>query len=311
MKGHWAIGLLLPALLLAAACGDDDDDSSGGSVREADGSGAAVAPSGDDVKPPSTGSTSTTDEGAGGGGVPLYSQVERKVIVSGSMSLEAPDVAQAFSLAGRAARNAGGYVEESSLRTRPGDEGDEQPFATLSLRVPAAAYEDVLTSLRSIEGVEVLSEGATSQEVTEEYTDLESRLRNLERTEAQYLELLASATTIEDILTVTDRLDGVRAQVEQIQGRINLLDSLTEFATIDVSIAAIVPAGAETKPSGPGAVFAEAWDWSLEVASVAGVIGAYLLVIAAWLAVPAAVVGGGLLVARRRRQATAGPPAAA
>src|SRR3972149_7655643 len=89
---------------------------------------------------------------------------------------------------------------------------------------------------------QVRSERSEASEVTEEYTDLEARLRNLEATEASYLELLTGAGDIPDILLVQDRLSQVRQEIEQVQGRINLLDNLTDLATITIQLS--LPAAA-------------------------------------------------------------------
>src|SRR4030066_1077182 len=104
-----------------------------------------------------------------------------------------------------------------------------------------------MNKLRGI-AKEVRSERSEASEVTEEYTDLEARLRNLEATEASYLELLTGAGEIPDILLVQDRLSQVRLEIEQVQGRINLLDNLTDLATITVQLT--LPAAASEEPDG-------------------------------------------------------------
>src|SRR5690606_19278103 len=104
-------------------------------------------------------------------------------------------------------RTNGGYIESSNFS---GGSDPERRSATLTVRVPVENYEGFLASVRGMSGLTVESEGSNSTEVTEQYTDLSSRLRNLERTEQQYLDLLAQATTINDILPVQDRLTGVR-----------------------------------------------------------------------------------------------------
>lgn len=308
MTTRWfAVMIAGVAMIGAAACGGDagDDDDSGAMAQGGtSASGAAYEASGESVAPP----RSVIDGLGGNDGAPLGSVLDRKIVVNGTLSLEVPDVAGAFSEAGRLARNAGGFVEESRLTARTGDDGKDKPYGMIVLRVPSDQYDRLVTALQAIDSAEVVSEGVTSQEVTEEYTDLQSRLRNLERSEAQYLDLLAKATTIEEIITVTDRVDGVRAQIEQVQGRINLLDSLTAYASISVTLAPIPPANAPGSGNGPAAVFADAWEWSLEVAGGVGVAAAYLLVAAAWLAVPAAAAGGVLVMARRRRASAAGTP---
>lgn len=196
------------------------------------------------------------------------------------------------------ARTSGGYVEKSQFAVGGGS--DEERTASLTIRVPAQNYESLLASLRSVSGARVQREGSHSNEVTEEYTDLQSRQRNLERTEQQYLLLLNEAKTVGDILTVQDRLSGVRSQIEQIQGRLRVLDDLADFATVNVNI---VPLVARAAGEGNGwklsDVFVESWEASFEVARYAAAAGIVALVAVVWLGVPVAAF---YLVARRVRR---------
>jgi hypothetical protein len=143
--------------------------------------------------------------------------------------------------------------------------------------------------------------------VTEQYTDLQSRLRNLQSTEAQYLKLLEQAKSINDILTVNDRINSVRSQIEQIQGRLKVLDNLTDMATIDVTLAPIVPAKVENGggPKSVGEAFADAWEASLDVMRHLAAAGAVVAVAAIWLAVPAILVLVVALFGRRNRPGAA------
>jgi len=252
--------------------------------------------------------------GAAGGDTALPSLLDRKVILNASLGLGVNDVAAAFSEATRLTRASGGYVEKSSYIGS--DFADaKQRAATLTLRVPADQYDSLLASLRSISGAKVNSEGSKSSEVTEQYTDLQSRLRNLERTEQSYLKLLEQAKSIQDILTVNDRLDSVRAQIEQIQGRLNVLDKMTDLATIDLTLSPIVPGKAEPKTGGPktfSEAMADAWEWSLDTLRYAAAGGAVALVALGWLFIP--LVALALLVRRwrlRRPQPAPQPPAVA
>ncbi len=220
------------------------------------------------------------------------------------MSLEAGDVSKAFNEASALARSSGGYLERSSF-ANAAEEKDRT--ASLTIRVPVQNYESLIANLRGIEGVRVLTEGSKSTEVTEQYTDLQSRLRNLQSTEQQYLALLKEAKTIQEILTVQDRLSGIRSQIEQIQGRLKVLDSLTEFATVDLSIA---PVFAKAKaPAGGGLklteVWTESWATSLEAARYVAAAGMVAVVALAWLAIPL-----GILFVAARRFRRAAPPVA-
>ncbi|MBA4181766.1 MAG: hypothetical protein C0506_14345 [Anaerolinea sp.] len=322
-------------LAAGAACGsgssDNSDDSGGGAVppggdgrpsalydsttgggfapAAATPAARAVAELAKDAAAPGVSSSVNGYDVGGTTGLPAGSaDFARKVIINATMSLNVKDVQAAFGEANRLARSAGGYVEKSSF-SNPGGAKDESNLrATITLRIPAAQYDATLASLRSIEGAKVQSEGSKSSEVTEQYTDLQSRQRNLERTEGQYLKLLEQAKTIPEILQLNDRLDNVRLQIEQIQGRLKLLDQLSELTTIDLTLAPFpVLAKADGRRS-LGEVFADAWEASLESVEKVAAAGIYAGVAALWLALPAGLV---LLGARRvfRRDQGATPVA--
>lgn len=206
---------------------------------------------------------------------------------------------KSFADAGALARANGGYIEKSQYSNDPDDNTNRS--ASLTIRVPVQNYESLVASLRTMSGVTVDTEGSNSNEVTEQYTDLQSRLRNLERTEQQYLELLTSAKTIPDILTVQDRLSGVRSQIEQIQGRLKVLDDLTEFATINLTLNPFmaVPPQSDSNWS-LSEVFVSSIAVSLEVARFAAAAAIVVLVAGVWLVIPVALALVGSRKYRRR-----------
>lgn len=152
--------------------------------------------------------------------------------------------------------------------------------------MPATAYTDVLNQLRGVaREVRGLNEEAT--EVTEEYTDLQSRLRNLEATEQRYLDLLTRASTIPDILSLEDRLNAVRGEIERVQGRINVLNDLTDLATISIRL--VPPAALPPEEANPGWVeeaWEKSWDASQGVLVVVGSIAIATIVFLPWFLVP-------------------------
>ncbi len=207
---------------------------------------------------------------------------------------------RSFTDASALARSNGGYIERSQYSNDPND--NRKRSATLSIRVPVQNYESLVASLRTMPGVTVDTEGSNSSEVTEQYTDLVSRLRNLEKTEQQYLTLLTEAKTIPDILTVQDRLSGVRSQIEQIQGRLKVLDDLTDFATINLTLAPFVVGAAGSNEWSLGEVFAESVAVSFEAARFAVAAVIVLLVAGVWLVIPVALA---LVGSRKFRHRTA------
>lgn len=268
--------------------------------------GEAAAPlladgdEGQRAAPPAATGTGEATEGA------LSAQfLDRKIAMTGSMTLQVKDVGGAFEDVGRIATAAGGFVGSSTF----GYQGDDQ-IASVTIRVPASRFQDVLAQVRSL-AEKVDAEQAAAQDLTERYTDLQSQMRNLQRTEERYLELLGRAQTINEILQLEDRLQSVRGQIEQIQGRINVIEHTTDMATLTVHLRPpAVPQQEHARASaGPDPLGAarDAWDASLVVlGNVAS--GLLMVLVFSWWLVPVlavCTVVGARLVRARRSQAAA------
>ena len=310
MKVLWMVAGVMAATLLLAACGGDDlgstNDSGAGDARQL--SAAATPATGSSEKPASIADTSA-GTGSGTGSAPLPAlDPNRKIIFTATMALNAGDVGKAFSDASSLATSNGGYIEKSTFSNDATD--NTRRSATLTIRVPVQNYDSLLAGLRTMNGVSVASEGANSSEVTDQYIDLQSNQRNLERTEQQYLELLKQAKSIQEVLTVQDRLTSVRGQIEQIQGRLKVLDGLTEFATVNLSISPVV---AKTeKPNSSDwtlrGVLVESVQRSVEAARYVAAAAIVTLVALAWLAVPLSLALFAALRLRKRAPAAGLPP---
>ena len=159
----------------------------------------------------------------------LQSLLDRKIIQSTSIDIHVDEVGRYFTEIISIATTAGGFVANSTFSNVDGEQ-----VADLTIRVPSERYQDVLNRIRGMG--EVQRESSDANDITEEFTDLQARLTTLQATERRYLELLAEANGINEILLVQDRLDFVRGQIEQIQGRINLLENLTDLTTITVHL---------------------------------------------------------------------------
>jgi len=207
------IGLVLVALLLVpAAC-------------------AGEAQEGGAPPPGITDSASTGGEDKGYDNDVLPSTDEERMIVrTGDMSLVVEDITQATEDITQMALAFGGYVVSSYIS---GEE--EEMRGWISFRVLDEKFETALTQLRDL-AVRVESESTYSQDVTEEYIDLQARLGNAEATEQQYLALLDKAEEIEDILRIYDSLSQIRSEIEQLKGRIQYLERTTSTSLISVSL---------------------------------------------------------------------------
>jgi len=179
----------------------------------------------------------------GSGTTILLTDNERMIVRNGDMSLVVEDVTEAMEAITQLAGGYNGYVVSSSVS---GEEEDMRGWVTI--RVPDDSFEQALSGIREL-AVRVEEESTNSQDVTEEYIDLEARLANAEATEQQYLALLDKAEDVEDILRIYDYLSRVRQEIEQIKGRMQYLERTSSMSLISVYLRpefsgkATVPAG--------------------------------------------------------------------
>ena len=303
MKIRSALGLFALAgvatlALLLAACGGGEQPGGPAGGDESANPLAAMESAGNPDSatlsqfsgipaPGVVGGTNSVDSAGGVDGSADAFDLGRKITRTASLEVTVDNVLESVQKVEEIAVSAGGFVSNSSLAVTSREEGDDIETATVKIRVPAEAYSDVLGRLRGL-AKDVRSQSEDTQEVTEEYTDLQSRMRNLEATERRYLDLLSRATTISDILSLEDRLSNVRGQIEQVQGRINVLDDLTDLATISVRLvlpAAVMPVEEESQGWVPEA-WDQSWEASRDVLVVVGSIAIATVVFLPWFLVP-------------------------
>lgn len=155
---------------------------------------------------------------------------ERMVIRTANLDLIVLDTEQVLQDIQAMTDELGGYVVSVEVYQYP--EGRQ---ATVTLRVPADALDTALSRLRAM-ATTVQRESISGQDVTEEFVDLESRLRHLEAKEKQLLEFLDRAEDTEAVLAVYEHLSQTQAEIEQVKGRMQYLQNQAALATITVSL---------------------------------------------------------------------------
>jgi hypothetical protein len=174
--------------------------------------------------------------------------VQRRVIRTAELSLEA-DAPEAVERSVTAlAESRGGFVLSSDATRTRGEDGAESTTVSVVFRVPAATFESTLQALRALAS-RVADEKVTGQDVTEEYVDLEARIKAQRAVEQQYLSILKDAKTIHDILEVQQKLGEIRTEIERAEGRLRFLENQTMLSTFTVHLARHVEA---VDANGPG-----------------------------------------------------------
>lgn len=107
--------------------------------------------------------------------------------------------------------------------------------ARLTMRVPAARFDEALDRLKRLDA-EVVSSRVDTKDVTDQFVDLDARLTSKKREVQQYQSLLSQAKTVDDTLKVTQALARAQTELEQLQGQMNALNGRIDYSTITVTI---------------------------------------------------------------------------
>jgi hypothetical protein len=161
---------------------------------------------------------------------------QRRIIRNATLTVELDDPAGAQRRIASLAEQHGGYVvtSESRQQTR-GDGGASAQVVTVEVRVPAGEFDAVLNAIRGLGG-RLADEKVTGQDVTEEYVDLEARVRSQKALEAQIMEIMKRADTVSEALEVQTQLAAVRTEIERLEGRRRFLENQSSLSTIKVTL---------------------------------------------------------------------------
>lgn len=224
-------GLPAAAPTTAPAMTGSYDSSAGGAVPQRKGQVPAAQP------PPSGGQTDSYNA----------QDTTRMIVYTGSISLQVNDTVETVNKIQDLLKPVNGYVSSKSLAA----DSKDKLRGTISIRIPAAALETTVAQIKAL-GVKVLKEDQASNDVTEEYTDLDARRKNLEAYEVELQKLLDTVRErtgkAEDILAVYNQLTEVRGQIEQIVGRQKYLTNTSTLATYTIELVPVEEVVVEGQP---------------------------------------------------------------
>jgi hypothetical protein len=161
----------------------------------------------------------------------------RQIIRNAELSLEADDPARAGQEAIAIAERLRGFALTSEALRVGQAPGRSELHVNLVLRVPTEAFGAALQELRAL-GRGAGREQVSGEDVSEEYVDLDARIRTERALEAQLLEILKSTKAVTEMMEVHGRLATVRGEIEKMEGRRRFLDSQTSLSTIRLQILA-------------------------------------------------------------------------
>jgi hypothetical protein len=164
--------------------------------------------------------------------------VERLVVKNATLSMAVDDPIKSMENISRMAETMGGFVVTADMYQQALDNGVKVPLVNMTIRVPAERLAEALTTIKAETTQPIISENESSQDVTAEYTDLNSRLVNLQAAEKQLQEIMDSAVKTEDVLAVYQQLVSVREQIELIKGQMKYYEQSAALSSISVQLIA-------------------------------------------------------------------------
>lgn len=302
------LALVVTALLALSACSDDDDASTSGPVSDlsddagdssdsgdldtasgAAGDGAAPAPSDGGDGPDGNTVTDVGDIDL------VAAQIDRKIVYRGDITSEVDDVVSAVRSARDEVAAEGGYVFGQEIT---------DGSARVVLKVPSVRFDAAFDAVAGIG--EVTSQKIEADDVSEQFTDLESRRATLEASIVRLRGFLDGTTNVDEISRLESELTHREAERDVIAGQLRVLADRTSFGTIsvvftvpdEVNAAAVEEEDESSGPPGFGRGLEVGWDGVVFAAAVAATVSGFLLPI-----LPLLLVAGALAWwLRRRRQ---------
>ena len=216
---------------------------------------------------------------------------DRKIIKNADLSIEVDAPKEAQARIASIAEAQGGFVVTSEFKQSGSGASKPTETVTIVVRVPASQFGAAVDAIRG-SGNRIIQEKISGQDVTEEYIDLEARIRTQKALEGQFLEIMKQARKVEDALEVQRQLAEVRTEIERLEGRRRFLDNRSSLSTITVTLQTAAPMVTATT-SGFGHDVKDAFGDGVDTAVgiVLGVIRAaiilvpiaILIVLPAWL----------------------------
>lgn len=222
------LGLLFLAMMLVlSACSASDEMSeskefSSQDMSEAESSNEIATEEAENVASDSDESAEVSTEGA-------VVETNRMIIHQASLSVNVKELDKAQANIEQKVAQYGGYIVESNVY----QEDDQTSSGNMVVRIPEKHFEKFLADAEG-QAAKVLERNVTGQDVTEQYVDLQSRVKSKRAVEERLLSFMSKAQKTEDLLKISADLAKVQEEIEVMVGKMKYLENQTAFSTVEL-----------------------------------------------------------------------------
>ncbi|MFZ3580149.1 DUF4349 domain-containing protein [Virgibacillus sp. DJP39] len=226
----WSVVVILLISALLVACSSDESSEAGD---------MATAESSEESKSANTGTNNANTERKPNAAEDSAKskendaqQVNRKIIYTANLHILVKNFQKAVKDIQKQVSERGGYIVESNMY---GDSGEGSTNGQITARIPQDKFRQFIQFVEEGSS-KVIQSSVSGQDVTEEYIDLESRLKSKRVVEKRLLSFMEQAKKTEDLLTISEDLATVQEEIETITGRMKYLQNKSDLATITIEI---------------------------------------------------------------------------
>ncbi|WP_294304497.1 DUF4349 domain-containing protein [uncultured Chryseobacterium sp.] len=194
--------------------------------------------------------------------------VSKKVIKNGSMKIQVGNIEKAQGQINTILKNNKAYIQKEAFQNNDLDENLD-----LTIRVPHQNFDALINSFSTGVG-SVLSKNVSSDDVTEEYTDVSIKLANKKIYLEKYRDMLKSAKTTKDMLEIQENIRDLEDEIDVSEGRLRFIDDRVNYSTLNLSLYKEKVRSSATSRIGFGSRFGDSLTegWNSFIAFLLGII---------------------------------------
>lgn len=199
---------------------------------------------------------------------PQSNSVAKKIIKNGDIEIQVGDVKKAHQQVNEIVKNNNAYIQTERFNNT---DIDEKQFFTI--RVPHKNFDALINSFSNGIG-SVLTKNISSDDVTEEYTDVSIKLQNKKIYLEKYRDMLRSAKTTKDMLEIQENIRELEDEIDVSEGRLRFIDDRVNYSTLELMLYKEKVRSSATSKIGFGSRFGDSITegWNSFIAFFLGII---------------------------------------